>query len=269
MNKYLRQFLISSRVPAFVRMGYRDLRKKFHARHHDFQVEIKEWLFPDSPPEILNGPFKGMAYLNETIWGSITPRWIGSYERELWEVVEEIKSSGYDTVIDVGCAEGYYATGLASRLPEASVYAYDLDPFSREQCERLWEMNDSVGNLHILKWCDHQEYSAKHKGRTLCVIDIEGGEMDFLNPDSLPELKRSDILVEVHRTNRDVGENAEELKMRFESSHNITVIESTSDRDVSEYGLPTPHPDEETLKRSFSEGRPYSQLWLWMKQSEQ
>lgn len=269
MNKYLRQMLIGSRVPTFVRLGYKDLRKKFHARHHKFQGEIKGWLFPDRAPGILNGPFKGMNYLDETIWGSITPRWIGSYERELWEVVEEIKKTSYETVIDIGCAEGYYATGLVTHLPETNVYAYDLDPFSREQCERLWKLNDSTGKLHILKWCDNQEYASKHQGRTLCVIDIEGGEMSFLNPGLLPELKRSDILVEVHRTNQDVRANAEELTKRFESTHTIAVIEATSDRDDSEYELPSPLPDEEILKRSFSEGRPYSQMWLWMKQADQ
>jgi len=269
MNKYLRQFLIASRMPAFVRLGYKDLRKKFHARHHDFQIEIKKWLFPDRAPEILSGPFQGMVYLDETIWGSITPRWIGSYERELWEVVDEIKKTPYETVIDVGCAEGYYAAGLARALPEANVYAYDLDPFSREQCERLWKMNDSAGNLHILKWCDYEEYASKHQGRTLCVIDIEGGEMDFLNPDSSAEVKRSDILVEIHRTNQEVDQNAEELKSRFDKSHDITVIESVSNRDPDEFDLPSPLPEEKTLKRSFSEGRPYPQLWLWMKQKDE
>lgn len=269
MNKYLRQFLIGSRVPAFVRLGYKDLRKKFHARHHAFQAEIKEWLFPDRAPEILNGPFKGMSYLDETIWGSVTPRWIGSYERELWQVVEEIKETPYDTVIDIGCAEGYYATGLAKHLPGADVYAYDLDPFSREQCERLWKLNDSEGKLNILKWCDYPEYASKHSGRTLCVIDIEGGEMDLLNPEALPELGRSDILVEVHKTNQDVSANAEELTKRFAKTHSITVIETSPDRDSDEYDLPSPLPKEETLERSFSEGRPYAQLWLWMKQSDQ
>ena len=58
MNKYLRQFLIASRVPAFVRIGYQDLRRKFHARHHDFQLKIKEWLFPEQAPVILNGPLE-------------------------------------------------------------------------------------------------------------------------------------------------------------------------------------------------------------------
>ena len=266
MNKYLRQALIGSRVPAFVRMGYKDLRKKFRARHEGFQAEIKSWLFPDSSPTVLNGPFKGMPYLDEIIWGSITPRWLGSYERELWDTIEEIKATSYDTVIDVGCAEGYYATGLAWQLPETNIYAYDLDPFSREQCQRLWELNDKPGKLHILPWCDYKEYASKHSGKTLCVIDIEGGEMDFLNPDALPELKTSDIMCEVHQTNQDVKTNAEELTQRFAATHTTVSIEATADRDSSEYDLPKPLPAEETLTRAFSEGRSNSQFWLWMKQ---
>ena len=219
-------------------------------------------------PKSLNGPFKGMPYLDEIIWGSITPRWIGSYERELWDTVEEIKSTDYDTVIDIGCAEGYYATGLSWQLPQANVYAYDLDPFSREQCERLWKMNGEKGKLHILPWCDHKEFASKHQGKTLCVIDIEGAEMDFLKPDLLPELQKSDILIEVHRTDQDVTANAEELKRRFGQTHQIESISATPERNPSEYDLPSPLPAEETLTRSFSEGRSNSQLWLWMKQNQ-
>ena len=266
MNKYLRQLMIGSRVPVFLRLGYKDLRKKFRSRHESFQAEIKSWLFPDSPPRVLNGPFKDMPYLDEIIWGSITPRWFGSYERELWDTVEEIKSTPYETIIDIGCAERYYATGLAWRLPETNIYAYDLDPFSREQCARLWKLNNEPGNLHILPWCDYKEYASKHSGKTLCVIDIEGGEMDFLNPEALPELKRSDVMVEVHKTNQDVRANAEELRKRFAATHTIQVIEATAERDAAEYEFPSPIPAKETLKRAFSEGRSNSQFWLWMKQ---
>lgn len=266
MNKYLRQLFIGSKIEPLVRLGYKDLRKKFRARHEDFQNEIKAWLYPNSQPRILNGPFKGMTYLDEIIWGSITPRWIGSYEKELWEVVEVIKATDYNTVIDVGCAEGYYATGLAAALPHTNVYAYDLDPFSREQCERLWEMNNRAGKLNILPWCDFKEYAHKHQGHTLCVIDIEGGEMDFLRPDLLPELSQSDVLVEVHQTDQDVDTNAKELTRRFEVTHDVQSIEATPDRNPADYQFPEPTPAPEALKRAFSEGRSNSQFWLWMKQ---
>ena len=132
MNKYLRQLLIGSRVPVFLRLGYKDLRKKFRSRHENFQAEIKSWLFPDSQPRVLNGPFKDMPYLDEVIWGSITPRWFGSYERELWDTVDEITSTPYETIIDIGCGTGW----VCDRLTEfADVTGTDLadDVLSRSQ----------------------------------------------------------------------------------------------------------------------------------------
>lgn len=262
MNKYLRNFFIASKIEPLVRLGYKDLRKKFHARHHAFQAETKAQLFPDSTPKILSGPFTGQSYLDEIIWGSITPRWVGSYEHELWGVLEEIIQTPYKTVIDVGCAEGYYATGLASKLPEANIFAYDLDPFSRDQCTRLRELNKCTSNLEILPWCDHAEVKKRTSGKTLLVIDIEGGEMDFLDPAAEGTLKSLDILVEIHRTGDDVLTNTKTLQGRFEKSHEITLIHSEKDHEPANYNLPEGFDSDPKL---FHEGRAYEQTWLWMK----
>src|SRR5262245_45426434 len=92
----------------------RYFRRTF-ARH---QSDFRRKLFPDGAPiSVQHGPFKGLAYFDETVWGSITPKWLGSYEAELHPAIEEIISRPYETIIDVGCAEGYYAVGLAATIP--------------------------------------------------------------------------------------------------------------------------------------------------------
>jgi hypothetical protein len=262
MNKYLRNLFIASKIDPLLRIAYKDLRKKFRARHHDFQEETKAKLFPDSPPKILSGPFAGNLYLDEIIWGSITPRWVGSYEHELWGVIDEIVQTPYKTVIDVGCAEGYYATGLATQLPDAKIFAYDLDPFSREQCARLRELNNCTSNLEILPWCDHAELKKRTSGKTLLVIDIEGGEMAFLDPEEEETLRSLDILVEVHRTGENVMTNTKILQDRFQETHEITLISSESKHDPTNYNLPEQLDSDPKL---FHEGRAYDQTWIWMK----
>lgn len=113
------------------------LHAYFRSRYGSLQDEAYHLLFRDGPPKVLSGPFVGMPYLNEIIWGPITPKWIGSYEAELHGVVEQVVAGQYRKIVNVGSAEGYYAVGLASRIPNVRVVAFDLDPMARKQTARL------------------------------------------------------------------------------------------------------------------------------------
>src|SRR5258708_39673128 len=113
------------------------LHAYFRSRYGSLQREAYQVLFEDGPPKVLSGPFLGMPYLNEIIWGPITPKWIGSYEAELHSVVEQLIAGEYREIVNVGCAEGYYAVGLASRIPKVKVLAFDLDPIPTKHTPRL------------------------------------------------------------------------------------------------------------------------------------
>ncbi len=66
---------------------------------------------------VQGGPFAGMAYLHRSLDGPLPPRLLGCYEAELHGALERILGTRYDTVVDIGCAEGYYAVGLALKMP--------------------------------------------------------------------------------------------------------------------------------------------------------
>src|SRR5262245_40199813 len=72
-----------------------------------------------------SGPFKGMKYGNRSVGSAFIPKLIGIYERELWDVVEDACAMTPSLVIDIGAAEGYYAVGLAMRLPFTRVIAFE------------------------------------------------------------------------------------------------------------------------------------------------
>src|SRR5262245_4258495 len=76
--------------------------------------------------EVLSGPCQGMKYPAFTAIGStLFPKLLGTYERELATVMNEICSRPFTNVINIGCGEGYYAVGLALRVPTCHVYAFD------------------------------------------------------------------------------------------------------------------------------------------------
>jgi 2-polyprenyl-3-methyl-5-hydroxy-6-metoxy-1,4-benzoquinol methylase len=97
-------------------------------RERDWRIISR--ISPDQT--VLNGPFEGLKFPAMDIKEiNLASKITGSYESELHAVVEEICLTPYRDVLDVGCAEGYYAVGFARRLRQATVHAFDIDEHSR------------------------------------------------------------------------------------------------------------------------------------------
>ena len=66
---------------------------------------------------VFSGPFKGMQFIDESFENAFIPKILGIYERELHPAVEAAIALTPRLVVDIGTAEGYYAVGIARRLP--------------------------------------------------------------------------------------------------------------------------------------------------------
>ena len=229
---------------------------------------VRERLFGcDIEPTVLTGPFRGMRYLNETVWGSITPKWLGSYEFELWEVVESSLETQYPRIISVGSAEGYYAVGYAWRNPACEVFSFDIDPVSRQQARRLAKINGVSKRLNVGASCSHETLNRLLAGHVLAVMDVEGYETVLLDKEKVPNLVGTDILVELHNVQSADQEAAEQtVRARFAGTHQITGYSGTGRSVWTEAhrvlwdGKLSP----EELLQSLDEGRAEPQHWLWM-----
>ena len=221
-------------------------------------------LFPRGAEIIVqSGPFKGLRYFDETVWGSITPKWLGSYEAELHPIINQIVERSYDTIIDVGSAEGYYAVGLAVAVPAAKIFAFDTDFISRAQVRRLAALNHVTNRVRVEAFCSHRQLDKLSTENTLVVCDVEGFEAQLLNPARSKSLLRDDILVEVHEA--DSSSEGEQLLMsRFLASHRIERITATSRDSWIEQNLPRFSIPTETLRKATEEHRSSGRVWLWM-----
>ena len=171
---------------------------------------------------VLQGPFKGMEYSPMTDGRHVGARLAGCYELELNDAVERCCNTPYASVIDVGCAEGYYAVGFARRIPGAEVTAFDTDPWARRACGTIAEANGVSARIHLDGYCSPAGLrSAIGAGRTLIVLDCEGYEAVLLDPHSIPELARCDLIVELH----DAPPAPDHpLVAKFRESHEIELI---------------------------------------------
>ena len=115
------------------RMGLNELRTSYLAQHELI---------------VASGPFAGMKYLSESVCSALIPKLVGSYEAELHSIITQALGEGYTTVIDVGCAEGYYANGFALRLPTTPVYAFDIDVQARKLCAAMSNSQSTARPSH-------------------------------------------------------------------------------------------------------------------------
>jgi hypothetical protein len=220
-------------------------------------------------PFVLTGPFQEMLYIDETVWGLVPPKWLGAYETELTDIIEEIIRRGYSRILNIGCAEGYYAVGLALRNHACEVFAFDIDPICRSQTRRLAKLNQLAERIHVRGECKHDELNALIQGRTLILIDIEGYEVVLLDPAKVAKLRNVDLLIEIHERTAFIGQKqAEDLMIaRFKDSHIIERRVSFSrDAWIEEHlALWRDRVSREEISEALDEHRPAPQTWLWAK----
>jgi hypothetical protein len=58
---------------------------------------------------VQGGLFADLKLLPHAVGSALAPKLIGSYEAELHPIFDRIFRKPYKRVIDIGCAEGYYA----------------------------------------------------------------------------------------------------------------------------------------------------------------
>ena len=209
---------------------------------------------------VASGPFAGMDYPVAASEGARAPRLLGIHESALHPVIESVIARAPAQVLDVGCAEGYYAVGLARRLPSALVHARDTDARARALCASLAQANGVGDRLRIGGEVAHADFALCEAAPTFLLCDIEGAEAELLDPRLAPALTCADILVEVHEGMRPGLVAA--LTGRFTASHRVTRIDRLLRPDL----LPDWSETLSDLDRLLLlwEWRATPTPWLWM-----
>lgn len=171
---------------------------------------------------VFAGPFRGMQLTKDALRWNFTPALLGTYEWEAHGVVEEIIAKRYKNILNIGCGYGYYAVGLALRMPEAKIHAYESDAALREQCRMMAELNEVSDRITIAEAFEGTEYERFSRDETCVVMDVEGAEKDLLNPARYPALTRMDVLVQLYDFLAPNISTA--LPLLFASTHNVRVF---------------------------------------------
>ncbi|MCL1463529.1 hypothetical protein [Argonema galeatum] len=247
---------------------YRDwlplsIRDRLRPLSHPVKSLIISVILKIANGRVLSGPFKGMKF---TLENPDLPKILGTYELEIDSAIKRIEAHRFDLIINVGAGEGYYAVGTALKWPEAVVYAFEADRNKHPQILKLSQNNAVLDRVKILGICQENDLlaSLNQDLSTLIIIDIEGSEIELLNPDMIANLKKAVILVELHNF---LSEQCSSIIwQRFQASHEIETY-TTKDRDLEDFPLKKGIINSLVTKQIIElmcENRPATQEWFLM-----
>lgn len=219
---------------------------------------IKEYFNDDRT--VRQGPFRGMNYsVGKSICSALLPKIYGSYEEPIQKWIQEIINNKYENIINIGCAEGYYAIGLALTSPNSKVYAYDTDAEALLLCKELARSNNVESKIIINDLCTHKELEYFGSKKTIVICDIEGDELHLLDPSLAEGLQYTDIIIEAHDFIADGI--SETLSDRFKHTHKIEMIVDYEREPKMVLGE---NINEEILREIIDEKRSVGMKWLRM-----
>ncbi len=205
-----------------------------------------------------------MRYVDESVGSVFLPKLMGVYEKEIHGIIEELLRCvrAPHVVVNIGAAEGYYAVGLALRLPSARVIAYETSDKGRSLLAALATLNHVDDRIAIRGLCTPGDLASCETGAVV-LCDCEGGEETLFTEQTVSHLAQSFILIESH----DVAQPGmtSRLQTRFSRTHEcrrIDAVDRTAAdlpfRDFRVRWLPRRY-SESTLNEARRDGR----TWLW------
>ncbi len=212
------------------------------------------------------GLFAGMVYPSPTSHGSaLLPKLLGTYELELAPVITGWRDRAFPAIVDVGCAEGYYAVGLARMFPRAVVHAFDSAAEARRMCLETAAANGVAERMRMHGECGPADLLAIDlRDGGLVISDCEGFEADLFGPAVAAHLARCHAIIEVHDHPHDADPRMKRLVDAFSPTHDVRIVNSVDDVQKARYYASPRVSTDDMLERevAFAEWRPWIMHWL-------
>lgn len=193
-------------------------------------VIIQNTMIANHGTVIHGGPFIGMQFLHKSAEGCHVAKLLGCYEQPLHKYFTAAALGRYDRVINIGCAEGYYAVGIARLSESVMVDAYDTDEVARESCTSLARNNNVSDRVNVYGAFSAKSFADYTGQKCLVLCDVEGAEKELLDINACPEMRKLDFIIESHECL--VPGITDELISRFSHTHRITKILDIGSRRV-------------------------------------
>lgn len=210
--------------------------------------------------KVFSGPFRTMKFIHQDVFGSATAKMLGTYELELEPLLEKIKSTSPEVILNIGGAEGYYAVGFASVWKSRTVIVYESLEEGRSLIAANARLNRVEAHIDIRSLCTEEELyqTLVEDNIDFVVMDVEGAEMELLTERVVKKIKEATILIESHDFCKPGC--LEFLKQSLIKTHNLNIVNSCL-RNYSDF----PYPSlifRKVKEMLMDEERPGTMQWL-------
>lgn len=219
---------------------------------------VSGWLYEQADGVVQSGPFRGMRIPLERSWDHcLAPYVLGSYEQELHGTIEyeiaRLSALPKVKIVNIGCAEGYYAVGMACRIPNSLVWVIDTP-----EAVNVAGLAAAFNGVQLMVG---GAFEVVFSETDLIISDCEGAEIDYLDKERFPDLWHATIIVECH----DVpGQPTSQMLFdRFCESHYVMQVLSGPRNPANFNLLSSVHTTVQWLM--MDEGRPMAMRWLVMR----
>jgi hypothetical protein len=178
---------------------------------------------------ILYGPLKGIALSNCSWWGATdrAAMIFGLYEIEVMQMLLN-KPNSYNTFVDLGAADGYYAVGLLKAKYFTNAYAFEINAKGRDVVSQNAELNCVSQKLQVYGEATQTFYeilSKEERESAVILVDIEGAEFDLLSESVFKQLNKAIFIVELHDFFfADGCKKTQDLINRSSNTHRYTEV---------------------------------------------
>lgn len=241
-------------------MPLRIRKKIFYALQRSIRGDIaNDYLSKNK--HVLGGEFKGLKLLDDVSVQNYTlAHMLGIYEPNIQTVIIQ-KMKNYDRFVDVGCASGVFSVGVPF-VTGKNALGFDVDETQVSYANALAKLNGLQDKSHHLHVGLDEDYNARLKAKDLCLVDIEGGEIDFIK--SLDNDLRATVafVIEVHEIGASsVADVTKNLVSILAETHTAEIVDEEFHLDFKPVG------DLKVISRNdyvyFSNGqRDYFQKWI-------
>ena len=129
----------------------------------------------------------------------------------------------YPVVVNIGCAEGYYAVGMAGRMPDTRVDAFDIDPAAQRACGELAARRGVADRVRVGARFTADDFAAYAARKNAGALRHRGRRAGAAGPGGRAGAARHGPDRRVARLRRRRNHQAAD-QPAFQSTHAITVV---------------------------------------------
>ncbi|KAA3665906.1 class I SAM-dependent methyltransferase [Pectobacterium carotovorum] len=149
------------------------------------------------------GPFNGLKLQRDTWWGKsdLGSMLLGLYEKEILDYIDTVNIGEFNSFIDIGAADGYYACGLLTTGKVNKAICFERSERGQDIIKSNWVRNGRKGELKVYGEANISSISSllpEELNKSLVLVDIEGYEFELLTHDIMSALSTCTVIIEIH-----------------------------------------------------------------------